>query len=211
MKIYKLVFNPIDVNTYILADDSGNGGIIECGCYDVREIAELENFLKEKHINPVLLLNTHCHLDHLFGNNFVLEKYGLKTYSGELDEVNRRNAVQHAQLFGLMMKEPPEPQGFLSDNQVVIFGTEKLVALHVPGHSPGSFAFYSKESQCVFTGDALFAGSIGRTDLQGGNYETLITSINDKLFTLPPSTKVYSGHGAETSIEKEMKTNPFFT
>jgi len=211
MKIYKLVFNPIDVNTYILADDSGNGAIIDCGCYDVREIAELENFLKEKHINPVLLLNTHCHLDHLFGNNFVLEKYGLKTYSGELDEVNRRNAVQHAQLFGLMMKEPPEPQGFLSDNQVVIFGTEKLVALHVPGHSPGSFAFYSKESQCVFTGDALFAGSIGRTDLQGGNYETLITSINDKLFTLPPSTKVYSGHGAETSIEKEMKTNPFFT
>jgi len=166
MKIYKLVFNPIDVNTYILADDSGNGAIIDCGCYDVREIAELENFLKEKHINPVLLLNTHCHLDHLFGNNFVLEKYGLKTYSGELDEVNRRNAVQHAQLFGLMMKEPPEPQGFLSDNQVVIFGTEKLVALHVPGHSPGSFAFYSKESQCVFTGDALFAGSIGRTDHQ---------------------------------------------
>jgi len=211
MKIYKLVFNPIDVNTYILADDSGNGAIIDCGCYDVREIAELENFLKEKHINPVLLLNTHCHLDHLFGNNFVLEKYGLKTYSGELDEVNRRNAVQHAQLFGLMMKEPPEPKGFLSDNQVVIFGAEKLIALHVPGHSPGSFAFYSKESQCVFTGDALFAGSIGRTDLQGGNYETLITSINDKLFTLPPSTKVYSGHGDETSIEKEMKTNPFFT
>lgn len=210
MKIYKFVFSPIDVNTYILVDDSGNCAIIDCGCYEKQESEEIENFIKEKGINPVLLLNTHCHLDHLFGNSFVLEKYGLRTFSSELDELNRKNASQHAMLFGLTMDTPPEPAGFISDNQIVTFGTTELKALHVPGHTSGSLAFYSEKNNCVFTGDALFSGSIGRTDLQGGNYETLIRSIKNKLFVLPPSTVVYPGHGNETTIEREMKSNPFF-
>jgi hydroxyacylglutathione hydrolase len=211
MRIYKLVFNPIEVNTYILADESGNCAIIDCGCYDKTECAILEKFLKDKTLNPVLLLNTHSHLDHIFGNGFILRKYGLKTYSGEFDEINRKNAVQHALLFGLSMDEPPEPEGFLEDNQTVNFGNEQLIALHVPGHSPGSLSFYSEKNNCVFTGDALFSGSIGRTDLPGGNYETLIDSITDKLFVLPPSTIVYPGHGNETSIEREIRTNPYFS
>jgi Zn-dependent hydrolases, including glyoxylases len=210
MKIYKFVFSPIDVNTYILVDDSGDCAIIDCGCYEKQESEEIENFIKEKGINPVLLLNTHCHLDHLFGNSFVLEKYGLRTFSSELDELNRKNASQHAMLFGLTMDTPPEPAGFISDNQIVTFGTTELKALHVPGHTSGSLAFYSEKNNCVFTGDALFSGSIGRTDLQGGNYETLIRSIKNKLFVLPPSTVVYPGHGNETTIEREMKSNPFF-
>ena len=210
MKIYKFVFSPIDVNTYILVDDSGDCAIIDCGCYEKQESEELENFIKGKGINPVLLLNTHCHLDHIFGNSFVLEKYGLRTFSSELDELNRNNASQHAMLFGLTMDTPPEPAGFISDNQVVTFGTTELKALHVPGHTSGSLAFYSEKNNCVFTGDALFSGSIGRTDLQGGNYETLIRSIKNKLFVLPPSTVVYPGHGDETTIEREMKSNPFF-
>ena len=210
MKIYKFVFSPIDVNTYILVDDSGDCAIIDCGCYEKQESEEIENFIKEKGINPVLLLNTHCHLDHIFGNSFVLEKYGLRTFSCELDELNRKNASQHAMLFGLTMDTPPEPAGFISDNQIVTFGTTELKALHVPGHTSGSLAFYSEKNNCVFTGDALFSGSIGRTDLQGGNYETLIRSIKNKLFVLPPSTVVYPGHGNETTIEREMKSNPFF-
>jgi glyoxylase-like metal-dependent hydrolase (beta-lactamase superfamily II) len=108
------------------------------------------------------------------------------------------------------MDKPPEPAGFISDNQMVTFGTTELKALHVPGHTSGSLAFYSEKNNCVFTGDALFSGSIGRTDLQGGNYETLIGSIKNKLFVLPPSTVVYPGHGNETTIEREMKSNPFF-
>src|ERR1035437_741506 len=210
MKIYKFVFSQIEVNTYILVDDSGDCAIIDCDCYEKQESEELENFIKEKGINPVLLLNTHCHLDHIFGNSFVLEKYGLRTFSSELDELNRKNASQHAMLFGLTMDTPPEPAGFISDNQIVTFGTTELKALHVPGHTSGSLAFYSEKNNCVFTGDALFSGSIGRTDLQGGNYETLIRSIKNKLFVLPPSTVVYPGHGNETTIEREMKTNPFF-
>jgi hydroxyacylglutathione hydrolase len=211
MKIFKFVFNPIDVNTYILADESGNCAIIDCGCYDKSENEVLEKFLKDKNINPVLLLNTHSHLDHVFGNKFIFERYGLKTYSSELDEMNRKSAAQHALLFGLTMDEPPETAGFISDNQIVTFGSEKLLALHVPGHTSGSLAFYSEKNGCVFTGDALFAGSIGRTDLPGGNYDTLIESITTKLFVLPPATVVYPGHGNETSIDKEMKTNPFFS
>ena len=210
MKIYKLVFSPIEVNTYILEENSGDCAIIDCGCYDKEECEILENFIKNNHLNPVLLLNTHSHLDHIFGNRFILEKYGLRTFSSEFDEINRKNAKQHAMLFGLTMDEPPEPGGFIKDNQSVTFGTTKLLALHVPGHTSGSLAFYSENDGCVFTGDALFAGSIGRTDLQGGDYDTLIKSIKNKLFVLPPSTVVYPGHGNETTIEREMKTNPYF-
>jgi glyoxylase-like metal-dependent hydrolase (beta-lactamase superfamily II) len=210
MEIYKFVFSPIEVNTYVLADKSGDCAIIDCGCYDKKESEELEFFIKDKHINPVLLLNTHCHLDHVFGNKFILERYGLRTFSSELDEMNRKDAKEHAMLFGLEMDEPPKSAGFISDNEMLTFGKTNLLALHVPGHTSGSLAFYSEKNDCVFTGDALFAGSIGRTDLPGGNYDTLINSIRNKLFVLPGSTIVYPGHGKETTIEKEIKTNPFF-
>ena len=210
MVITKFVFSPIEVNTYILSDKSDDCAIIDCGCYDANECEELAGYIKDKNLNPVLLLNTHCHLDHIFGNRFILEKYGLKTFSSEYDERNRKNSKQHALLFGLNMDEPPEPEGFITDNQMIMFGETKLMALHVPGHTAGSLAFYSEINNCVFTGDALFAGSIGRTDLPGGDYDTLIDSIKRKLFILPPSTVVYPGHGNETTIEKEMKSNPYF-
>lgn len=211
MRIYKLVFSPIEVNTYLLVDDSGECAIIDCGCYEKEESEELTKFIDEKGIKPVLLLNTHSHLDHVFGNKFILSRYGLRPYACELDEMNRKSAPDHALLFGLSMEEPPEPAGFITDNQVITFGTTKLLALFVPGHTTGSIAFYSEADNCVFTGDALFSGSIGRTDLPGGNYEVLMNSIKSKLFVLPPSTVVYPGHGEKTTIEKEIKTNPFFS
>jgi glyoxylase-like metal-dependent hydrolase (beta-lactamase superfamily II) len=211
MEIYKFVFSPIEVNTYILADKSGDCAIIDCGCYGKNESAELASFINEKKLKPVLLLNTHCHLDHIFGNKFILDNYGLKTHSCELEEANRKNAVQHAAHYGLKMETTPEPESFISDNQKIVFGDAELTALHVPGHTAGSIAFYSEQNGCVFTGDALFAGSIGRADLPGGNFEILIKSIKTKLFVLPPATVVYSGHGNETTIEQEMKTNPYFS
>lgn len=210
MEIYRKIFSPIDENTYILADDTGDCAVIDCGCYDKVESGELESFIADKGLNPVLLLNTHCHLDHIFGNKFMLERYKLRTWCSEKEEVNRKNSQQHAMLFGLTMDMPPEPAGFLDDNEIITFGSIELVALPVPGHSAGSLAFYSEKNGFVFTGDALFAGSIGRTDLPGGDFETLIRSINNKLFTLPPSTVVYSGHGGETTIEREMRSNPWF-
>lgn len=210
MEIFRFVFNPINVNTFLLADKSGVCAILDCGCYDEKEFSQLVKFIESKNLKPVLLLNTHCHLDHIFGNKLVLEKYNLKTYSGEGDEMNRIRSLQHSSMFGLIMDEPPEPAGFIQDKEIITFGTTELLALHVPGHSPGSYAFYSEKNNVVFTGDALFAGSIGRTDLLGGDYDTLINSIKSKLFVLPSSTVVYPGHGRETTIEEELKSNPFF-
>ena len=210
MEIFRFVFSPIEVNTYLLVDQSDDCAIIDCGCYNKNETKELAEFIKNKNLKPVLLLNTHCHLDHIFGNKFVLDRYNLRTFSSKFDEMNRKDSVQHAKLFGLTMDDPPDPSEFIIDNQMITFGKTKLLALHVPGHSPGSLAFYSEKNSCVFTGDALFAGSIGRTDLPGGDYDTLLKSIRSKLFVLPPSTVVYPGHGNETTVEKEMKSNPYF-
>jgi glyoxylase-like metal-dependent hydrolase (beta-lactamase superfamily II) len=211
MEVFKLVFSPIEVNTYVIADETKDCAIIDCGCYDRSEFDELVRFIEERGLNPVLLLNTHCHLDHVFGNRFVLEKYNLRPMASREDEKNRRKAVQHAALFGLSMKEPPEPLVFIDDLQLISFGTTELVALHVPGHSAGSMAFYCEKDGCVFTGDALFAGSIGRTDLEGGNHDILINSILCRLFVLPMSTIVYPGHGGSTTIERERMTNPHFS
>jgi len=210
MEIYKLVFNPIDENTYILADESGECAIIDCGCYDRNEFCELTDFIEEKKLKPVLLLNTHCHLDHIFGNRFMLERYNLGAFCHRDDDYNRKKAVNHALMFGLSMEEPPVPAGYLADGQKISFGQSELTSIHVPGHAAGSLAFYSEKDKVVFTGDALFEGSIGRTDLPGGNYETLINSIRNKLFTLPEETVVYPGHGDETTIGNEIKTNPYF-
>jgi hydroxyacylglutathione hydrolase len=210
MEIFKFIFNPINENTFILADKSGDCAILDCGCYDEEEFSQLVKFIESKNLKPVFLLNTHCHFDHIFGNKFVLAKYSLKTYSGEGDEINRIRSLQHSSMFGLSMDVPPEPAGFIQDNQTITFGTTSLIALHVPGHSPGSYAFYSEKNNVVFTGDALFAGSIGRTDLLGGDYDTLINSIKTKLFVLPPLTVVYPGHGRETTVGEVLKTNPYF-
>jgi glyoxylase-like metal-dependent hydrolase (beta-lactamase superfamily II) len=210
MEIHRFVFNPIEENTYVLADRSGDCAIIDCGCYDGDEFTRVEELIRENGLNPVLLLNTHCHLDHLFGNKFIFEKYGLGSFYHKEDESNRKHAVNHAIMFGLSMDAPPDPAGYLTDGQKISFGNTELAVLHVPGHSRGGLAFYSEKDNVVFTGDALFAGSIGRTDLPGGDFKTIISSIRSKLFTLPPDTVVYPGHGETTSIGSEMETNPYF-
>lgn len=209
MRIDKLVFSPIDVNTYIVSEGSGDCIIIDCGCYSADEAGALVSFLEKGDLNPVMLLNTHLHLDHLFGNGFVYEKYGLLTHASPLDEYNRGSAVRHALMFGLEMDEPPVIGTELSDRQKLSMGSLSLETLAVPGHTAGSLAFYFPHENCIFTGDALFAGSIGRTDLPGGDYNTLIRSIRERLLTLPDDTVVYPGHGPATTIGAERGTNTF--
>jgi hydroxyacylglutathione hydrolase len=210
MDVYRFVFNPIEVNTYIIEDASGECAIIDCGCYDKKEFSRLNDMLAGKRLKPSLLLNTHCHLDHIFGDLFMIEKYKIGAQCHNEELYNRKNAVNVASFFGLFMDSPPEPESYLKDGQVITFGGTSLTVLHVPGHSAGSLAYYSESDKVVFTGDALFSGSIGRTDLPGGNYEILLNSIRKKLFTLPSDTVVYPGHGEPTTIEKETKTNPYF-
>lgn len=211
MNIYREVFSPIEVNTYIVEGDEGGCIIIDCGCYGQAEERRLEEFLAARALNPQLLLNTHCHLDHIFGNNFMLRRYGLRAWFHEGDSSNHASAVKHAMMFGLAMEEPPEPAGYLTDGEVVTAAGLSLKVIAVPGHSQGGIAFYTEKDGVVFTGDALFAGSIGRSDLHGGNHEQLMANIRSRLFTLPPDTVVYPGHGPATTIEEEIRSNPFFS
>jgi len=210
MKIYREVFSPIQVNTYILEGDDGGCIVIDCGCYGISEEKRLEELFTVRALKPVLLLNTHCHLDHIFGNGFMLERYGLRSWFHEGDNHNHASATSHALMFGLDMEEPPKPAGYLADGEVVTAAGVSLEVIAVPGHSPGGIAFYSEKDSVIFTGDALFAGSIGRSDLHGGDHEQLMTNIRSRLFTLPPDTVAYPGHGPETTIREEMKSNPFF-
>ena len=210
MEIFRFVFSPIEVNTYILADKDGKCAVIDCGCYSKGDFERFTGFLEKKNLEPVLLLNTHCHFDHIFGNRRLLEKYGLGAFCHKEEEMNRRNSGQYALFFGLTMDTPPEPAGLIDDGQNISFGSVSLRALHVPGHSPGSLAFYCEAEKVVFTGDALFAGSIGRTDIPGGSLDALLNSIRTKLFVLPRETVVYPGHNESTTIGEEMKSNPYF-
>lgn len=211
MKIYREVFSPIQVNTYIVTGDDVGCIVIDCGCYGEAEEKRLDELLTAKGLKPEMLISTHCHLDHVFGNSFMLRRYGLKPWFHEGDRYNNENAPKHALMFGLQMMPAPGAAGYLTDGEIVTAAGVTFEVIAVPGHSPGGIAFYSKYDDVVFTGDALFAGSIGRSDLPGGDHELLMENIRTRLFTLPPATVVYPGHGPETSIREEMENNPFFS
>lgn len=208
--VVDFVFNPFQENTYLIYDETKECIIIDPGCYTAEEKKTLDDFIVKQELKPVRLINTHCHLDHIFGNKHVAEKYdlSLEIHKGELPVLEA--APQVAMMYGVAMPEvSPAPGVFLDENQVVEFGKTKLEIFFTPGHSPASISFYNKEDKYVIGGDVLFLGSIGRTDLPGGNFETLIRSIKNHILTLPAETKVYSGHGGPTTVGFEAMHNPF--
>ncbi len=210
MKIQRLTFSPFEVNTYILYDKSKECIIIDPACNNKQEQNFLLNFLKENNLKPVRLINTHCHLDHVFGNKFVADTFKLETEAHKDEQFNIENAFSAANLYGITMEKPYPIKKFLSEGEKIKFGYSELNILHVPGHTAGSLVFYNESEKFAIVGDVLFKGSIGRTDLPGGDYDTLISQIKTKLFNLPNDIKVYPGHGPETDIGTEKNTNPFF-
>lgn len=203
-------FNPFAENTYVVYDDTGECAIFDPGCFDIDERTALKNFIAEKNLRPVRLINTHCHLDHVFGNAFVAKTWnlGLEIHADELPVLQR--FPQTCQLYGIPFAETsPMPARFIEPGEAVEFGNTRLKALFTPGHSPASLAFYCKEENFVIAGDVLFYESIGRTDLPGGDFDTLIKSIRTQLFVLPSETMVYPGHGPATTIRHEKEYNPF--
>ncbi len=204
-------FNPIQENTYLLYNEFNECAIIDPGCYYDHEKDELSKFIADNNLLPVLLLNTHCHLDHVFGNAFVAAEYNLIPHIHRAEE----KLLEYAPTSGLMYQLPfINYQGklnFIDEDSRVNIGREELEVLFTPGHSPGSVSFYSKANGFVISGDVLFQRSIGRTDLPGGNHEQLITSIQTKLYSLPNNTLIYSGHGGQTTIGDEKQYNPFVT
>ncbi len=209
IKVKHFVFNPFHENTYLLYDKTGSCIIVDPGCQSDEERGEITGFIEEKGLKPSKIVNTHCHVDHLLGNAFLNEKYDLEAAAHGDDLFLLENAAEHALMFGFELEKPPLPQLILKDNDQLSAGDSKLKVLHVPGHSPGSIALYSEEQKFVLTGDLIFAGGIGRTDLPGGDYNTLIRSVKEKILTLPEDVRIFPGHGGETTVGREKAQNPF--
>ncbi len=209
LSIKAFTFNPVEENTYVLYNEKKECCIIDPGCYFPEEKEELKTTIKTAGLRPVLLLNTHCHLDHVFGNQFVYETWGLPLHIHEKE----KPVLDFAPQSGLMWQMPVEdytgPLNYLKEGTIIKLGDEKMEIRFTPGHSPGSVSFYHEAGGFVIGGDVLFNGSIGRTDLPGGDFDILVKSIQTEFFTLPDETKVYSGHGPVTTIGFEKMNNPF--
>jgi glyoxylase-like metal-dependent hydrolase (beta-lactamase superfamily II) len=209
LQIKSFEFSPIQENTYILYNEFNDCIIIDPGCYFDEEKDTFSGFIDTARLNPVMLINTHCHLDHVFGNKYVAEKYGLtlQIHEGE------KRVLDFAPASGLMYNMPFDNYSgdfkYLKEGDIIKLGQDELKVLFTPGHSPASLSFYCEKDSFVISGDVLFYRSIGRTDLPGGDFDTLIKSIRSQLFVLPGETKVYSGHGPMTTIADEKRENPF--
>ncbi|WP_295716804.1 MBL fold metallo-hydrolase [Mucilaginibacter sp.] len=210
-EVKSFVNNPYQENTYILYDETGECVIIDPGMYTATEQNVVVNFIKDNNLTPVLLLNTHCHIDHVLGNKFVFDKYGLKPkfHEGELPVLAA--VVAYAPQMGIRYEVSPIPEEYLPETGTIKFGNTELELIFAPGHSPAHLCFYDKAANILIGGDVLFRMSIGRTDLPGGNFAQLMDNIETKLFALPDDCTVYPGHGPETTIGFEKQNNPFLT
>ncbi|MVN20081.1 MBL fold metallo-hydrolase [Mucilaginibacter arboris] len=203
--------NPYYENTYLLFDDTLECVLIDPGMYSAEEQNKVVAFIQKNQLKPVLLLNTHCHIDHVLGNKFIFEQYGLKPqfHEGELPLLAA--VPGYAPQMGIRYDVSPLPDTFLPESGTIKFGDTELELIFAPGHSPAHLCFYSANDHILIGGDVLFRESIGRTDLPGGNTGQLIQNIREKLFTLPDLVIVYPGHGPETTIGYEKEYNPFLT
>lgn len=202
-------FNPITENTYILYNESRDCIIIDPGCYDVAEKNQLYDFIDKYQLRPVILLNTHCHLDHVFGNKDVAEKYDLTLRFHPLDKPTFDLAPTSGVMYGLPFDQYQGTIDWLEEGEIIRLGDDELEVILTPGHSPGSVCFYCKKDKFVIGGDVLFQRSIGRWDLPGGDGTLLLKSIRKKLLILPDDVVVYPGHGPATTIGEERAHNPF--
>jgi glyoxylase-like metal-dependent hydrolase (beta-lactamase superfamily II) len=211
MQVKVLTFNPFQENTYIIYDETKECVIIDPGCHENKEENQLILFIEENMLSPVKLINTHCHIDHILGNKFVSDMWNIELYIHKEDLPLLENARSIGRMYGFESFEGSiYPKHFLEEKNKIAFGNSELEIIFTPGHAPGHICLYSKKDKFIIAGDVLFNGSIGRTDLPGGDYDTLINSIKTKLFPLEEETTVYCGHGPSTSIGKEKESNPFF-
>lgn len=211
MQIKKFTFNPVQENTFVVYDETGECVIIDAGCYFENERHELDTFIAAKQLKPVRLINTHCHFDHIMGVTHCRTKYDLQ-FAVHPDEVPLvEMAAEQGELFAIPIEPVGAPDAFFLEGDHICFGNSSLQVIAAPGHSPGGVVFYHPEQKILVAGDVLFYGSIGRTDLPGGSFEQLTKNIKSKLLTLPEETIVYCGHGPETTIGFEKKNNPFLT
>lgn len=209
LAVKTFTFSPVQENTYVLQNEKGQCCIIDPGCYFPEERDELKTGIIKTSLLPILLLNTHCHLDHVFGNKFVYDTWGLPLHLHEKEKPLLDFAPESGEKWGLPFENYNGPLVYLKEGNIITIGEDELEIRFTPGHSPGSVSFYHEAGGFIIGGDVLFSGSVGRTDLPGGNMDILIDSIQKQFFTLPDETKVYSGHGPVTTIGTEKISNPF--
>ena len=207
--IKKFTVNPFGVNSLVAYDETKECIVIDPGYSTDEEKQMLQSFIENEQLKVVKLVNTHCHIDHILGNRFICDTYQVKLHAHAEDQYNIDSSSQTAMMYGLPEPNSPDIDVFLNEGDTIDFGSSKLKILLTPGHTKGHICLYADQEKFAICGDVLFQGSIGRTDLPGGDYDTLIQSIKTKLFVLPDDTKVYSGHGEETSIGLEKRFNPF--
>ena len=211
MNVAIFTFNPFQENTYILYDDTKECIIVDPGCFENTEKLELDNFITANNLKPVRLVNTHCHIDHVFGNKFISERYNLEleAHQGEIPVLASCKRV--GEMYGILYPETSPPiTKFIEEGDAISFGNTHLEAIFTPGPSPASLSFFCREANILIAGDVLFREGVGRSDLPGGDHPTLIKSIKEKLLPLGDEVKVYPGHGEATTIGWEKKRNPFF-
>jgi hydroxyacylglutathione hydrolase len=209
IKIQHFVFNPFQVNSFVLYDETNECVIIDAACYTEPEKRELAAFIDNHNLKPVHLLCTHGHLDHIFGNFYIHSKYKLQPQVHLADNHFLEILESYSANFGLKAEPSPAALHFIEDGEIIRFGNSELKAIHVPGHSPGGLAFHCEVQKLLFPGDIFFRESIGRSDLPGGNHNQLITGIKQKLLCLDESTRVFPGHNDETTIGYEKTENLF--
>jgi len=209
LEIKSFTFNPFAENTYVLYDETKEAVIIDPGCYEKNEKELLTAFIESKNLKVVKLLNTHCHIDHVLGNAFVKRTYKVDLYIHQDDAQVLKAVEAYAGNYGFQQYEPTKEDHFIEEGDVVTFGNTSLQVIWVPGHAPGHVVFYHKESLNCIAGDTLFEGSIGRTDLPGGDHQTLLQAIKTKMLTLPDEVVIHPGHGPSTTIGMEKIHNPF--
>ena len=211
IKVEKFVVNPLGENSFVLSDETGESVFIDPGFFYREEKREIKEYIADNNLKPVKIANTHCHFDHIMGVEFIRNEFDVPFCAHPEDSFWVDKATEQGNMYGFEMKPVLPVNELLVEKEFIQFGNSVLEIIHVPGHSPGHVVFYSKEDKILIAGDVLFYGSIGRTDLPGGDYETLISNIKNKLFLLPDNTKVYCGHGPETTLGFEKTTNPFLT
>jgi hydroxyacylglutathione hydrolase len=209
LSTYFFTFNPFQENTYLIINDKKECWVVDPGMYDASEITRLTGYIEQHQLQPQGIINTHTHIDHIFGVQFLTDTYNIPFGIHEKDLSVLNGAAETAALFGLDLKQNIKPSFYIKEGEPLMLGDEEIDVLLAPGHSPGSVVFYYPAGGWAIGGDVLFSGSVGRTDLPGGSMEVLLNSIRTQLFTLPEKTIIYPGHGPATTIGAEIRTNPF--
>lgn len=208
--IKQFEFSPFQENTYLLYTDDKSCWIIDPGCYFSEEKQELKTFIASNELKVERLLLTHCHLDHVFGNAFIHQEYGVSPEYHKLDEPTMKMAPISASMYNIPgFETSPAPKSYLKEGDALKLGNENFEIRFCPGHAPGHVVFIHHNQKIIIGGDVIFKESIGRTDLPGGNHATLIQSIEEQIFTLSEDYTIYSGHGDTTTVGHEKKHNPF--